>query len=183
MFSQLLKTIAVTLLCMAHAATHADDQTLETTSARYQATYNWQWHPSFSGSVMPSSKSLISTSERMYTFSATAHWGARLWEGSEIYINPEIASGIPFSSDLVGLGGFTNGEITRAGGSDPKLYLQRLFYVRPGIRVVAQKLLNQILIRWLGKSIKIGLYSPSVISLRWMCLMTIPMPKILELNS
>jgi high affinity Mn2+ porin len=63
----------------------------------------------------------------MYTFSATAHWGTRLWQGGELYFNPELASGIPFSTNLVGLGGFTNGEITRAAGSTPKPYVQRLF--------------------------------------------------------
>jgi hypothetical protein len=44
-----------------------------------------------------------------------------------LYFNPEVVSGIPFSNNLVGLGGFTNGEITRAAGSDLKLYRQRLF--------------------------------------------------------
>jgi carbohydrate-selective porin OprB len=63
----------------------------------------------------------------MYTFSATAHWGARVWKDGELYFNPEIVSGVPFSNNLVGLGSFTNGEITRAGGMDPKLYRQRLF--------------------------------------------------------
>jgi hypothetical protein len=44
-----------------------------------------------------------------------------------LYYNPEVTSGVPFSGNLVGLGGFTNGEITRAGGSKPHLYRQRLF--------------------------------------------------------
>ena len=105
----------------------AEDTDYEQTSARYQTTYNWQHHPSFSGGPSTSVKSIVPSAERMYTFSTTAHWGMRPWEGGEVYINPEIASGIPFSSNLVGLGGFTNGEITRAAGSDPKLYLQRLF--------------------------------------------------------
>ena len=99
----------------------------EELTARYRSTYNWQWHPSFSNGNGSTVKSISPRSERMYTFSATAHWGVRAWDGGELYINPEIASGIPFSGDLVGLGGFTNGEITRAAGSAPKLYLQRLF--------------------------------------------------------
>ena len=127
LFFKFSRHLILASVCMVCAVAQAEDQVTETTSARYQSTYNWQWHPSFSGGTTPTSKSLLPTSESMYTFSTTAHWGARLWEGSEIYINPEIASGIPFSSDLVGLGGFTNGEITRAAGSVPKLYLQRLF--------------------------------------------------------
>ena len=98
----------------------------ETRSAKYQSTYNWQKHRSFS-SPSAGPNSLSSASETMYTFSTTAHWGARVWSGGELYFNPEIAAGVPFSGSLVGLGGFTNGEITRAGGSDPKPYVQRLF--------------------------------------------------------
>jgi hypothetical protein len=63
----------------------------------------------------------------MYTFSTTAHWGTRVWQDGELYFNPELVSGVPFSGALVGLGTFTNGEITRAGGTDLKLYRQRLF--------------------------------------------------------
>jgi hypothetical protein len=63
----------------------------------------------------------------MYTFSLTAHWGTRLWSGGELYFNPEITSGVPFTGNLVGLGGFTNGDITRAAGTTPKVYRQRLF--------------------------------------------------------
>ncbi len=98
----------------------------ETHSAQYQATWNWQWHPGFN-SAAQSRNSLGSEAARMYTLSLTAHWGMRVWQGGEIYLNPEIASGVPFHPGLVGLGGFTNGEITRSGGSTPKLYRQRLF--------------------------------------------------------
>ena len=98
----------------------------EETTARYQLTYNWQHHASFAAPYS-GANSLSPQSERMYTFSTTAHLGFRPWQDGELYFNPEIASGIPFSGNLVGMGGFTNGEITRAGGSTPKLYRQRLF--------------------------------------------------------
>jgi hypothetical protein len=98
----------------------------ENTTARYQLTYNWQHHDSFRAGYS-GANSLSPQSERMYTLSATAHWGFRPWQDGELYFNPEVTSGIPFSGNLVGLGGFTNGEITRAGGSTPKLYRQRLF--------------------------------------------------------
>ena len=123
--SNLLRKACVLFLYSINA--YAVDQEIESISARYQTTYNWQKHPTFNGNLPDTGKSIIPSAEHMYTFSTTAHWGARLWEGAELYINPEIASGIPFSNDLVGLGGFTNGEITRAAGSTPKLYLQRLF--------------------------------------------------------
>jgi len=98
----------------------------EDTTARYQLTYNWQHHDSFRAGYS-GANSLSPQSERMYTFSTTAHWGFRPWQDGELYFNPEVTSGVPFSGNLVGLGGFTNGEITRAGGSTPKLYRQRLF--------------------------------------------------------
>ncbi len=123
-----LRQLALALtFTLAAFGSRADDAASEQTTARYQTTYNWQWHPSFANGQGSTAKSISPTSERMYTFSATAHWGMRAWDGGELYINPEIASGIPFSGNLVGLGGFTNGEITRAAGSAPKLYLQRLF--------------------------------------------------------
>ena len=107
---------------------HAQEQVTEDTTARYQSTYNWQYHPSFA-SPYAGVNSLKGNAESMYTFSATAHWGFRPWQNGELYFNPEVTAGKPFSGNLVGLGSFTNGEITRAGGTTPKLYRQRL-YVR-----------------------------------------------------
>ena len=104
----------------------AQSQDHEDISAKYQTTYNWQKHTSFT-SPYAGINSLGSAADKMYTFSTTAHWGTRLWQGGELYFNPELASGVPFSNNLVGLGGFTNGEITRAAGSTPKPYVQRLF--------------------------------------------------------
>ena len=81
----------------------------EETSAKYQTAYNWQKHPSFS-SPHAGLNSLGSAVDKMHTFSTTAHWGTRLWQGDELYFNPEIASGVPFSNNLLGLGGFSNGK-------------------------------------------------------------------------
>ena len=103
------------------------DKVEEFTQARYQSTYNTQQHASFSaaGSGM---NSLGSSADKMFTFSLTGHWGKRFDSGAEVYLNTELASGVPFSNNLVGLGGFTNGEITRAAGSTPQAYVQRLFW-------------------------------------------------------
>lgn len=111
---------------------HAQDtapeaRTEETSQARYQSTYNTQQHPAFA-SAGASFNSLGAGADRMFTFSLTGHWGKRLDSGAEVYMNAELASGVPFTNNLVGLGGFTNGEITRAAGSTPKPYLQRLFW-------------------------------------------------------
>ncbi len=122
-----LQQLTACVLCsLAAAGAWAEKVETEDTTARYQLTYNWQHHDSFQEKYH-GQNSLSSQAERMYTFSTTAHWGFRPWQDGELYFNPEVASGIPFSGNLVGLGGFTNGEITRAGGSTPKLYRQRLF--------------------------------------------------------
>ena len=92
-------------------------QETENTSARYQSTYNWQQHPGFASSGSTSAFSLRAPREKMYTFSLTGHWGLRLESGAEVYANVELASGVPFTGNLVGMGSYTNGEITRAGGS------------------------------------------------------------------
>ena len=122
-----LVTCAFAVLGFASAPSHADTDDFEDTTSKYQTTFNWQRHPAFNNGGISPNNSLISKAESMYTFSATAHWGARVWKDGELYFNPEIVSGVPFSNNLVGLGSFTNGEITRAGGMDPKLYRQRLF--------------------------------------------------------
>ncbi len=123
LYPRILLTLAG-LCCGALAWAQADDT--EVVSARYQVTYNGQMHSSFRSEVS-GSNSMTAAADRMFTFSATAHWGARVWDGGEIYVNPELAAGVPFAGNLVGLGGFTNGEITRAAGSQPQPYLQRLF--------------------------------------------------------
>ena len=56
----------------------------------------------------------------------TGYWGFRPWNGGELYFNPEITQGVPFSG-LAGTGAFTNGELTRTAGTEPHLYRQRLF--------------------------------------------------------
>ena len=129
----LFRRLTVFALCsLAAVSAWAQATETEDTSARYQLTYNWQHHDSFRAGYS-GANSLSPQSERMFTFSTTAHWGFRPWQDGELYFNPEVASGIPFSGNLVGMGGFTNGEITRAGGSVPKLYRQRLF-VRQTLR-------------------------------------------------
>ena len=122
-----LQQLTACVLCsLAAAGAWAQATETEDTTARYQLTYNWQHHDSFRAGYS-GANSLSPQSERMYTFSTTAHWGFRPWQDGELYFNPEVASGVPFSGSVVGMGGFTNGEITRAGGSSPKLYRQRLF--------------------------------------------------------
>lgn len=126
----------------------------ESSQARYQSTYNTQQHPAFA-SAGSSFNSLGAGADRMFTFSLTGHWGKRLESGAEVYANVELAAGEPFSKNLVGLGGFTNGEITRAAGTTPKPYLQRLFWRQTwnqgGEREWLESDFNQMA-RWVDKN-------------------------------
>jgi hypothetical protein len=123
----LFQVLICSLLMVFSLCAQAQQDDQEDTTAKYQLTYNWQRHPSFSTSQPDGPNSLSSDADKMYTFSATAHWGMRPWQGGEFYFDPEVVSGVPFTGALVGLGGFTNGEITRAAGSKPSFYRQRLF--------------------------------------------------------
>jgi hypothetical protein len=105
---------------------HAETSEVEDTTARLQMTYNWQRHPAYPAAYS-GPNSIITGGEKMYTFTADAYLGFRPWRDGEIYFTPEVSQGVPFSTNLIGLGGFTNGEITRAAGTNPTLYRQKLF--------------------------------------------------------
>ncbi|OIR05588.1 carbohydrate-selective porin, OprB family [mine drainage metagenome] len=104
----------------------ADTSDVEDTTARVQSTYNWQRHPAYPAAYS-GPNSLNSNAETMYTFSVDAFLGFRPWKDGEVYFTPEVFQGMPFSGNLIGLAGFTNGEITRAAGPNPTLYRQKLF--------------------------------------------------------
>lgn len=105
---------------------YGDTTEVEETTARMQLTYNWQRHPAYQAAYT-GPNSLIPGHETMYTFTADAFLGFRPWQNGELYLTPEISQGVPFSNNLVGLGGFTNGDITRSAGSNPTIYRQKLF--------------------------------------------------------
>jgi len=131
MFTRLSRLVLLGLwmstgVMLARAA-DAPEAAPESVSIHGQVTYNWQKHLAFSDSRGAGSNSLMSSAEKMYTFTGTAFLGMRPWANGELYFNPEVAQGVPFTGNLVGLGGFTNGEITRAAGSTPSVYRQRLF--------------------------------------------------------
>jgi high affinity Mn2+ porin len=60
------------------------------------------------------------------TWTADAFLGWRLWDGGELYFNPELAQGFGFNTTL-GLAGFSNGEAQKGGTEFPKLRPQRYF--------------------------------------------------------
>ncbi len=103
----------------------AQEPETEKWNAKFQSTYVWQRKPSFNAPYS-GAHSLVPQREKSYSFTATAAVGVRLWPGSEFYLNPEAAQGVPLSG-LTGLGGFTNGEIARTAGPNLTVYRARLF--------------------------------------------------------
>ena len=93
-----------------------------------QSTYIVQQKNNFN-SPYYGQNSLLNKSEggggKSYTFSATAFLGARLWDGAEVYWNPEMFEGTPFNGQLVGLGGFQNGELQKGAYAPPIYYTAR----------------------------------------------------------
>ena len=109
------------------AALAADsDGASERWSVHGQATVLWQYHPGFR-SLYRGANSLDPGSRGNETFDATLYAGARLWSGSEFWIDPEIDQGFGLSNTL-GVAGFPSGEAYKVGKSTPYFRLQRLFF-------------------------------------------------------
>jgi high affinity Mn2+ porin len=60
------------------------------------------------------------------TWDATLYLGRTLWEGAELWVNPEIDQGYGLSNTH-GIAGFPNGNAYKVGASDPYLRLPRAF--------------------------------------------------------
>jgi high affinity Mn2+ porin len=106
-------------------------QDTENWSVHGQATYVTQQKNNFTSSYY-GPNSLLNKSEgggaNSFTLSSTAFLGARLWHGGEFYYNPEMFEGKPFTGQLVGLGGFQNGELQKGSFANPVYYTARAFF-------------------------------------------------------
>lgn len=91
-----------------------------------QFTNVTQWHPNFKATYS-GLNSLDSSSDEANTNDATLYIGARLWQGGELYINPEIDEGFGLNNTL-GAAGFPSGEAYKIGKNHPYLRWQRMFY-------------------------------------------------------
>ena len=95
--------------------------------AGFQSTYIWQRKPTMAAAyTLPDTNSLQQGAETGYTLSATLFLGARPWQHTEVFINPEVIQAINIS-DLHGLGGMSNSENQKGGKPIPTLYLARAF--------------------------------------------------------
>lgn len=123
---QLIGNAAIVLALLGCAVLPvAATETSEDAQVLFQATVVAQRKPSFSAPYS-GQNSLGPDAARSRTTTATFFLGKRLWQGGEIYFNPEMALGVPLSG-LHGLGGFNNAEIARTAGPLPSYYRARLF--------------------------------------------------------
>ena len=111
-----------------------------------QSTYINQRYNNFN-SAYSGQNSLSAINSMSYTWSGTLFFGARLAPNTDVYFNPEVISGAPFSG-LVGLGGFTNGEGSKATSAQAKFYSARAFVRhtinQEGDKVLLENEANQI---------------------------------------
>jgi high affinity Mn2+ porin len=90
-----------------------------------QSTFLWQGYPPFR-SPYQGPNSLPGSGEGRETWDATLYAGVRLWQGAELWVNPEIDQGFGLA-DTLGIAGFPSGEAYKVGFSDPYARLPRTF--------------------------------------------------------
>ncbi|MBV8613700.1 MAG: outer membrane beta-barrel protein, partial [Acetobacteraceae bacterium] len=107
-------------------ATRDDDRI----SLHGQSTFVAQGYTRFR-SPYQGANSLPGGGEARETFDATLYAGVRLWQGAELWVNPEIDQGFGLASTH-GLAGFSSGEAYKKGTIYPYALVNR-FFVRQTI--------------------------------------------------
>ncbi len=95
-----------------------------------QTTYLPQAYPAFRAPYS-GTNSLNPAGQAKATWSNSLYLNAHLWDGGEVYFNPELLQGFGLSN-TVGLGGFSNGEAQKSDFPAPhfnpsRLYLRQTF--------------------------------------------------------
>jgi high affinity Mn2+ porin len=90
-----------------------------------QLTYVEQGYPAFH-SPYQGANSLSGASQIQNTTSATAFVGYRPWDGTEVYVNPELMQGFGLNNTL-GVAGFPNGEAQKSDFPMPRFNVARIF--------------------------------------------------------
>ena len=107
------------------AMTVPDAPKSENWNVHAQTTFILQGYPGFR-SPYQGANSLPGGGQTRETWTNTAFLGWRLWDGGELYFNPELAQGFGLNSTL-GLAGFSNGEAQKAGFPYPHYNTSRAF--------------------------------------------------------
>jgi high affinity Mn2+ porin len=90
-----------------------------------QTTYIQQGYPRFRSPYL-GENSLTPWPQTRNTWTVGAYLGARLWEGGELYYNPELLQGFGLH-DTTGAAGFPNGEAQKSNFPYPHYNTSRLF--------------------------------------------------------
>jgi len=90
-----------------------------------QTTYIQQGYPRFHA-LYTGTNSLPPWPQTSETWTTSAFLGLRVWDGGELYYNPELLQGFGLSS-TVGAGGFPNGEAQKSDFLYPHYNTSRLF--------------------------------------------------------
>jgi high affinity Mn2+ porin len=90
-----------------------------------QTTYLPQGYPAFFAPYS-GTNSLTPARQAKATWSNGLYLNMRLWEGGEVYYNPELLQGFGLN-DTVGLAGFSNGEAQKSNFPYPHYNTSRLF--------------------------------------------------------
>ncbi len=97
----------------------------QTWAVHGQMTNVTQWHGRFR-SRYSGKNSLQADGRTEETTDITLYGGARLWNGAELWLNPEVDQGFGLD-DTVGVAGFPSGEAYKIGANAPYLRLPRAF--------------------------------------------------------
>ncbi|WP_024881778.1 carbohydrate porin [Methylosinus sp. LW3] len=100
--------------------------TPEQYSVHGQITGVVQGYPKFRALYSGTNSLAPSGGQARATVSATAFLGLRLWQGGEVYVDPEIDEGYGLSSTL-GIAGFPSAEAYKVGHARPYLRFQKYF--------------------------------------------------------
>lgn len=90
-----------------------------------QTTFIMQGYPPFPA-AFSGPQSLPPGGESRQTWTTSIFLGMRLWQGGELYFNPELLQGFGLNN-TTGAGGFTNGEAQKSNFPFPRFNPSRLF--------------------------------------------------------
>ena len=122
------RSCLATLTFIVVACSHTSAQhplTKPSWSLHAQSTYNVQTHGTFTAPYQ-GANSFQNRREGRGSFTATGFLGRTLWNGSELYVNPEAIAGSGLSG-VLGLAGAPNGETYRVDSQKLRLTPARAF--------------------------------------------------------
>jgi high affinity Mn2+ porin len=90
-----------------------------------QTTFIYQGYPPFNAPY-DGPQSLPAVGQSRQTWTTSLFLGARLWQGAELYFNPELLQGFGLAGTF-GAAGFPNGEAQKSAFPWPRLSVSRLF--------------------------------------------------------